>query len=133
MTTTRTRITATPLYPGSFFPEDGRPVAVVNASPETVLAAVHDDGTWFALEVRTTLEKRWTDGAGGVMWTTTGSSTGYRIYKGETLTVADIERLPDADAHSILLSNMRGNGWERVVQTRRGNFQPIEPDDVVVP
>jgi hypothetical protein len=30
------------------------------------------------------------------------------------------------------LSNMRANGWERVIRTRRGNFQPIEPGDVVV-
>lgn len=133
MTTTRTRITATPLYPGSFFPEDGRPVEIPDASAETVLAVMDDDGKWFALEVRTTLEKRWDDGAGGVMWTSTGSSTSYRIYKGSILTAADIERLPDADRYGVLLSNMRVNDWDRVVRTRAGNFQPVEPNDVAVP
>ncbi len=128
-TTTRTRITATPLYPGSFYPEDGRPVQIPDADSSTALAAVGDDDGWFAIEVRTRLEKRWEDGAGGVMWQPTGSSNSYRIYVGE-VPVADVERL-DGD-HSILLSNMRGNGWERVVLTRRGNFQPLESGDVVL-
>lgn len=127
--TTRTLVTATPLYPGSFFPEHGRPVALHDADPETALAAVPDDGGWFALEVRTTPEKLWTDGEGGEMWRTCGPSQGYRIYVGEALTAADVERLPDD--HSILLSNMQGNGWDRVVRTRRGNFQPVEDGDVV--
>lgn len=48
---------------------------------------------------------------------------------GEVLTVDDVESL-DGD-HRILLSNMRCNGWDRVVRSRRGNFQPLEAADAV--
>jgi hypothetical protein len=130
---TRTRITATPLYPGSFFPENGRPVEIPDADPETARAAVGDDEAWFALDVRTTTQKRWTDGDGEEMWRTAAELSRYRIYLGEVLTADDIERLDDGHDYSILLANMRGNGWERVVRTRRGNFQPVEPVDVVLP
>ena len=126
---TRTLITATPLYPGSFFPEEGRPVEVPDADPQTAIAAIPDP-KWFAVEVRTVTQKRWTDGEGGEMWRTDSERGRYRIYVGEALTAEDVERL-DGD-HSILLSNMRGNDWERVVRTRRGNFQPVEPGDVVI-
>lgn len=129
--TTRTRITATPLYPGSFFPEDGRPVEIPDADPQTALAAFSgDDVGWFALEVVTATQKRWTDGDGEEMWRNDGTTSRYRIYVGEALTAADVARLPGD--HHILLSNMRGNEWERVVRTRRGNFQPLVPGDVVI-
>ena len=124
-TTTRTRITATPLYPGSFFPEDGRPVEIPDADPQTALTTVGDDDGWFALEVKTTTEKRWTDGDGGELWRTAAELSRYRLYIGEALTPADIEQLDDGQNYAILLSNMRSNGWERVVRTRRGNFQPV--------
>jgi len=130
MSTTRTRITVAPLYPGSLFPEDGRPVEIPDTDSATALAAVADDGRWFALEVRTTPQKRWTDGDGGELWTSTGEGSSYRIYAGESFTVADVEQLPGD--YSILLSNMRGNGWAKIVRTRRGNWQPLEGDDVVI-
>lgn len=128
--TTRTWITVTPLYPGSFFPEQGGAVDIPDADPRTALYAVPDDG-WFALEVQTTTQKLWTDGDGSEMWRTLDESARYRLYLGEVLTSADVDRL--AGDHTILLANMRNNGWERVVRTRRGNFQPLEPGDVVVP
>ena len=34
--------------------------------------------------------------------------------------------------HTILIRNMEGNGWDRVVQTRRGNWQPLEEGDTVI-
>ncbi len=132
-TVTRTVITAAPLYTGSLFPEEGRLVEIPDADPQTALTVAADDGRWFALEVRTTTQKRWTDGDGGEMWRVIGESARYRIYVGELLTVADIEQLPDAADYAILLSNMRGNEWERVVRTRQGNFQPVAPVDVVIP
>lgn len=131
--TTRTRITATPLYPGSFFPEDGRPVELPDASFEAALAAVTDDGGWFALQVTTVEQKRWDDGEGGELWKQIGAPiAAYRIYVGEEFTAEDIESWPTADQHDILLSNMRGNDWPTVVKTRRGNFQPVEHGDVVI-
>lgn len=48
---------------------------------------------------------------------------------GEVLTVEDVEAL-DGD-HRILLSNMRCNGWDKVVRSRLGNFQPFDAADVV--
>lgn len=130
--TRRTRITATPMYPGSLYPEPGSTVAITYAEPATALAAVEDDGRWFCIEVRTEIQKLWADGAGGEMWVTEGDTPSYRIYVGEQVTVADIESWPDAEDYRILLSNMRGNGWDPIVRTRRGNFQPINPEDVVV-
>jgi hypothetical protein len=132
MGTTRIRTTVTPLYPGSFFPEEGNSVEIPFSDQLTALAAVKDDGHWFALEVSTKTQKLWTDGDGGELWRQVGDSLGYRIYVGEVLSVSDIENMEDTALYSILLSNMRGNGWERVVRTRLGNFQPLEPDDVVV-
>ena len=129
---TRIRDTATPLYPGSFMPEEGRPVLIADADPATALAAVPDDGRWFALSVCTVTERRWDDGAGGSKWLAEGAPDRYRIYVGETFTADEIEAWSNADSYRILLSNMRGNGWERVVRTRAGNFQPVESVDVVV-
>lgn len=34
--------------------------------------------------------------------------------------------------HRILVGNMIGNGWQKVVRTRAGNFQPLLPDSVVI-
>lgn len=132
MITTRTHITATPMYPGSFLPEDGRPKVIADSSPHTAISSINDDGRWFCLEVKTSTQKLWTDGDGGEKWMPGGASSSYRIYIGEALTAADVEGLDDGDDHTILLSNMRGNGWKRVVRTRRGNWQPVEPGDVVL-
>jgi hypothetical protein len=43
---------------------------------------------------------------------------------GETYTVADVKKLKGD--HSILISNMEGNGYKKVVRTRMGNFQPFD-------
>lgn len=54
-------------------------------------------------------------------------------YFGETLTLADVLALTPPGDYKILVSNMRNNGWERVVRTVRGQFMPLEPCDVVLP
>jgi len=132
MKTLRTHITATPLYPGSFYPDEGTPVPLADTSPGTALRAVPDDDSWFAIEVYTATQKLWTDGEGGELWLTEVDRphSSYRIYKGEKLSVSDVEALPGDNR--ILLANMRGNRWDAVVRTRRGNFQPLEDGDVVV-
>lgn len=132
MSTVRTVITVTPLYPGIFFAEDDRPIEIPDADPRTALSAIDDDGLWFALLVKIATQKRWMDGDGNEIWQPVGELSRYRIYIGEELTAADIERLNDGHDYSILLSNMRGNDWGRVVRTRRGNFQPVDSDDVVI-
>jgi hypothetical protein len=53
-----------------------------------------------------------------------------RHYFGEVLTAKEVEeKYPDS---RILLTNMRVNNWETVVRTRRGNFQPLAENDVVL-
>lgn len=52
------------------------------------------------------------------------------FYFGEALTLADVGKLPGTD---ILQSNMKGNGWGKVVRTVRGNFQPLYERDTVIP
>ena len=51
-------------------------------------------------------------------------------YGGRILTREEVEReVPD---NRILLDNMDGNGWNRVIKTRMGNFQPFEESDAFV-
>jgi len=130
--TTRTRITATPLYPGSLFPEDGTPVPITDTSTREAVRAVPDDGSWFAVEVAVSEQNRWTDGEGGELWRTAGTPKRHRVYVGTPLTADDLRARPNPEQYDILISNMRGNDWPRVVETRRGNFAPIERDDVVL-
>lgn len=53
---------------------------------------------------------------------------------GELYDVAAIESLASAEALdlSILASNMRANGWERVIRCVTGNWQPFTDGDVLV-
>ena len=51
-------------------------------------------------------------------------------YFGRVMTVSDVRKeVPNSD---ILISNMGGNGWKKVIRTRRGNFQPFGLEDKVV-
>jgi len=50
-------------------------------------------------------------------------------YFGTVKTLDDIKgEMPG----SILQRNMEGNGWDKVVQTRMGNYQPLTVEDVVL-
>jgi hypothetical protein len=49
---------------------------------------------------------------------------------GTSFTVEQIKHLPGD--YKILVSNMEGNNWPLVVRTRKGNFQPLEKDDVIL-
>ena len=51
-------------------------------------------------------------------------------YRGREMTMEDVEReMPDS---RILISNMQGNGWDRVVRIVNGHVYPLLDDDVVV-
>jgi len=43
---------------------------------------------------------------------------------GKTFTTAEVKKLKGD--HEILISNMEGNGYAKVVRTRMGNFQPFD-------
>ena len=49
---------------------------------------------------------------------------------GVVLTAAGVKRL--SGDHETLFSNMRSNGWLRVVKCRTGNFQPFNNGGVVL-
>lgn len=52
------------------------------------------------------------------------------FYFGKEMTIDDVRReIPNP---STLLSNMRSNGWKKVVKTRLGNFQPLTLEDTVL-
>lgn len=52
------------------------------------------------------------------------------FYFGEEFSLERVKReFPEL---KILISNMECNGWDRVVYTRVGNWQPIEADDRVL-
>ena len=49
---------------------------------------------------------------------------------GEVLDIDQVAELPGDNR--ILLDNMRGNEWTRVIRCRTGNFQPFEDSDILV-
>lgn len=55
--------------------------------------------------------------------------SGLTYVDGEVLSVEDVKKsVPNS---RTLVSNMEGNGWDYVVKTKRGNFQPLEKGDSV--
>ena len=51
-------------------------------------------------------------------------------YFGKVMTVDEVKsQVPDS---GILVTNMQTNGWDRVVKTRCGNFQPLTSSDTIV-
>jgi hypothetical protein len=116
------------LYPGSFYPEDMReqvterdPAAIAVAAPSGV----------FAFRFYDVVSATATLGDLTVSLRSAAVNESGRFYiDAEKLTAADVEALPGD--HAILLSNMRGNGWEPVLRCRTGNFQPLEFGDVII-
>lgn len=51
-------------------------------------------------------------------------------YGGRIYTRAEVVR--EVPNNRKLLSNMDGNGWDKVIKTRTGNFQPFEKTDVFI-
>jgi len=48
---------------------------------------------------------------------------------GRVLTLADVKQ--EMPGERILIDNMEGNGWDRVIQTPLGNFQPFLSQDMI--
>ena len=124
-----------PLYPGSFFSEEGEAIRIDNPGTAVALDAV-DPAGWFALEVTDAWWQRWSTDEGDVEWrpckeTVATPVNRHRIYRGTTHTLAEVESW--GNEFRTLAANMRGNGWDPIVKTRRGNYQPVEDRDVVLP
>ena len=55
--------------------------------------------------------------------------SGY-TYFGKAYTLEEVKR--DFPQHTTLIANMECNGWNTVVKTRRGNWQPLNEGDTVI-
>lgn len=55
-------------------------------------------------------------------------------YFGEVLTLEDVKKLRDKNKqdYDILYSNMKNNGYDRVVNTKFGTSHPLKDDDIVL-
>lgn len=109
------------LYPGALFSETSVE-EVAERDPRKVQAPRECFGYKFfdRLEVRVGDE------------TLIGESKNHSgtFYFGRVMTLEDVKReMPEAD---ILIRNMKGNGYDRIVKTRRGNFQPFTKKDKIV-
>ncbi len=133
MTSTRRERRVTYYLPGTFFAEDT--TRRIGDGPDIVQrAAAGAPAGAFCFVLSTVLAADPVpDGEGGTLRVQpkTVETTG-RYYLGGDILDRDGVAALDGD-HRILLSNMDGNGWPRVVRTRFGNFQPFEAGDVVLP
>ncbi len=133
----RTVTTATPLYPGSFMSESGvtEKLAPEVDSVDYARSVFAAERGAFAVEFTTFDEQRFTSDEGEVTWLPVGgTTTRRRVYAGQTMTISDVEEMNTASGHryDILLANMRDNGWDPICRTRRGNFQPLDENDLVL-
>jgi hypothetical protein len=51
---------------------------------------------------------------------------------GKVYTLNDVKSLKPKKDYEILISNMEGNGYSKVVKTRHGGFVPFQEEDVVI-
>jgi len=115
-------------HPGSFFSEET--VKPVNArNPQQQADDAPDSAfAFFYFDIVTTV----VDVECERIETTSGRRNISKTYyiDAELLTSNEVAALPGD--HSILLSNMRGNGWDPIVRCRTGNVQPFEADKHVL-
>ena len=128
----RSSITATYTQPGAFFDEK---VAQAPLNDSTVVSVIlgrrKDD--WDSALLSLKKEERFTNADGSrSIWLDDGSETLYTLYIGDQYSIIDIEGMNSNGEYDILLSNMRGNGWDSVVKTRFGSFRPVNDEDIVI-
>lgn len=110
-------------FPGAFFAEDS-----IQEVSDREPSHVTPPSRCFAFQFHS--RKCATADDGTVLLGPIENKTGRYYIRGITYTADDIERLyPEK---KILIANMRGNKWMHVVLCRTGNFQPLEPGDVVL-
>lgn len=116
------------LYPGAFFSEESA-TPVTGRDPARI--AREASASVFAFRFYDIATTTVTVGGEQVETRSGAINATARYYiDAEKLTAAAVEALPGD--HKILLSNMRGNGWDPILRCRTGNFQPLEDGDVVI-
>jgi hypothetical protein len=116
------------LSPGSFVAnEDVR--GVTSRDPASAARNAPESAFGFTFHERVIIR---TEVAGEVVTTRRAERNPSPVHyiDGEVMTAEQVACLPER--HDILLSNMRGNHWDRVVRARGGWFQPFSEDDVIV-
>jgi hypothetical protein len=113
---------ATYSSPGSFFAEETRREVPLEATPETVAVMAKSYEFAFTLELVT---RRSADVEGHNLSSEERQPIGGRYFIGGTIFTADQLTAP---GDRRLLSNMRANGWSRVIRCRTGNWQPFDPE-----
>ena len=116
------------LYPGSLFSESsarvvsGRdPGRAAREAPESAFAFRFYDRAEAGITV---------DGRPVMLRSAEFRATGRYYIDAEPLDAAAVAALPGD--YSILLSNMRSNGWDVILRCRSGNFQPMRDGDTIV-
>jgi hypothetical protein len=117
------------LYPGAFMPEDISRDLEEPTFQEAIRAQA-DDG-WYAVEITSTTWKLFTADDGETEWVAKNRQKVGSWIVGEKIHYTEIE---DTDDNRILRSNLRNNDKDGFgVKTRRGNWQPADAYDHVVP
>lgn len=109
-------------YPGSFVPESSIQEVIDRAVPVEVPKGAYGFHHFSREEI---------EQAGELLM---GKPKDYdpMTYYGEILTLEQVQALEPARNYNILVSNMECNGWNQVVRTVCGNFQPLNEGDKVV-
>jgi hypothetical protein len=110
------------LYPGTFFSEK-EVVKVSEREPEKI-AKKYPKAFAFKFYDLTSVEVV-VDGEKRVVSGKRKNESPTYYPDGDLFNAKQLSQLPGMD---ILVSNMKGNGWKRVVRTRCGNFQPFETE-----
>ncbi len=118
-------------FPGSFVAEHTVHVCPAEHIPTTTPLGTYGPGmAWRILRGRVLTSRR---EDGKITESFTLDTAGPWTYYGELRTLADVEKLAAADPRrwDTLLSNMKGNGWNRVVSN--GMTLPLDPEDRCLP
>jgi hypothetical protein len=107
------------MFPGSFFSEDS--VIEVSKRDPVALAKKHENAFSIRFFDLTSTEVV-VDGVKRVVSGERKNLSPLYFPDGKIKTLAQIKKM-DAP---MILSNMECNGWDRVVRTRRGTYQPFE-------
>ncbi len=114
------------LFPGSFVSEES-----VKEVPSRNVAELDIPGNAFALQFFDQGTAVFNVDGHEVEFTSKRINVSGNTYIGGLLmTLEEVrQRHPDK---SNLIANMEGNGWNRVIQCRTGNFQPFEDGDTQI-
>lgn len=136
--TTRNVTYAEFMFPGSFFSETETRV-VESRNPLDFAWPLQGDKPAFAVRFYDVVKTQVPDPVTGESQEVASGRTRWSegvVYRGgKILTLPEVRRLNKqlSGKYDILVSNMEGNGYGRVIQTVFGNFQPFTSKDTYLP